>query len=96
MARSDSFEFEVYVRPGARHPSIGGLHDGVLVVRTSARPIDGRANDAVQQAIAEAFGVRPAAVSIIRGGTARRKRIRVEGDSRILAQRHEILTAEAN
>jgi uncharacterized protein (TIGR00251 family) len=74
---SDGFEFEVYVRPGSRRPSIGGTHDDVLVVATAARPIDGQANDAVQRSIAEAFAVRASAVSIIRGTTARRKRIRI-------------------
>lgn len=78
MVGSDGFEFEVYVRPGTRRPSIGGTHDNVLVVATSARPIDGQANDAVQQAVADAFAVRVSAVSIVRGGAARRKRIRID------------------
>jgi uncharacterized protein len=97
MAASEGFEFEVYVRPGTRRPSIGGTHDDVLVVATSARPIDGQANDAVQQAISTAFGVRPSTVSIIRGGTARRKRIRIESPASNcadLASRLESLRAD--
>jgi uncharacterized protein len=80
MAASDGFEFEVYVRPGTRRSSIGGTHDDLLVVATSARPIDGQANDAVQRAIAEAFAVRVSSVSIMRGGAGRRKRIRIDAD----------------
>lgn len=82
-----AIEFEVYVRPGVRRPSIGGCHDDVLVVRTSAQPVEGQANDAVHRSIAEAFDVRASSVSIVRGATSRRKRIRVEGDPDRLATR---------
>ncbi|MFN8022487.1 MAG: DUF167 domain-containing protein [Acidimicrobiales bacterium] len=73
-----TFEFDVHVRPGARRASVGGSHDGVLAVAVTAPPADGKANDAVCDALARAFGVRASAVGIVRGHTSRRKHVRVE------------------
>jgi uncharacterized protein len=85
------FEFDVHVRPGASRTRIDGVHGGVLAVRVAAPPADGRANDAVCAALAAAFDVRPSAVSIVRGSTSRRKRIRIEGDSDHLEVRLKVL-----
>ena len=41
--------------------------------------VDGKANAAVIEAVAEAFGVRRAAVSIVRGETGRRKTLHIAG-----------------
>ena len=48
-------DLEVLVRPGSSRTEVGGTHDGRLVVRTTARAIDGRANEAVVRALAERF-----------------------------------------
>ena len=44
-----------------------------------APPADGRANAAVLALVAEAFGVKEAAVTIVSGPTSRTKRVRVAG-----------------
>ena len=84
---NDGLEFDVHVRPNTRRSELGGAHDGVLVVKVSAPPADGRANEAVCAAVAEGFGVRPAAVELLRGASSRRKRVRVAGDRLALAER---------
>jgi uncharacterized protein (TIGR00251 family) len=86
-----ALEFDVHVRPGTKRNSVGGVHGELLVVRTTAPPVDGRANDAVESALAEAFGVRPSTVSIVRGATARRKRVRIVGDRDVLVARLDAL-----
>lgn len=63
----------VRVQPGARHPSVGGSVDGALVVRVSARAVDGKATEAAMRAVADAFGVHRRAVSLVTGSTSRRK-----------------------
>lgn len=83
--RVTSLEFDVHVRPGARRTTVGGVHDGVLVVTVAAPPADGQANDAVVTAIASAFGVRVSAVELVRGHRGRRKRIRIDGPRSTLA-----------
>lgn len=81
----------VRVQPGASRPKVGGRygHDDppVLVVRVAAKPVDGRANQAVREALADAFGVKVAAVALKVGETARLKVFEVEGaDERRLAE----------
>ena len=49
------------------------------MIRVTAPPVDGRANDALCRLIAKAAGVAPSKVSIVRGHTARDKHVRVEG-----------------
>jgi len=48
----------IRVRPGSARTSVGGQHDGALVVRVSARAVDGQATEAALAAVAAAFGVR--------------------------------------
>jgi uncharacterized protein len=69
----------VRVRPGSPRPGVGGEHDGALVVRVSARAVDGRATEAALRAIADAFGVRRPAVTLVTGTTSRTKVVDVAG-----------------
>ena len=69
----------VWVRPGSARPGVGGEHDGALVVRVTARAVDGRATAAALTAIADAFGVRRHAVTLVAGAASRRKIVEVSG-----------------
>lgn len=69
----------IRVRPGAGRDVVGGEHDGALVVRVGARAVDGKATAAALAAVAEAFGVRPAAVTLVTGATSRTKVVDVDG-----------------
>jgi uncharacterized protein len=74
----------VRVHPGARMDAVGGRYgDGepaVLVVRVRAPAVDGRANVAVERALASAFGVAAADVRIVSGRTSRSKTVDVAID----------------
>jgi hypothetical protein len=75
----------VLVRPRAGRNETAGEHDGAIVIRVTAPPADGRANDAVRKLIAKRVGVAPSRVAIVRGEGAREKLIRVAGvDERTL------------
>ena len=65
----------------ARDEVVGWRDDGVLLVRTTAPPVDGAANKAVCRLIAKAAGVAPSRVSVVRGERSRDKVVRVEGMS---------------
>jgi uncharacterized protein len=69
----------VRVQPRARREQIVGWRNGVLIVKVSAPPVDGRANRALCALIAAAAGVAPSSVSVIRGAGVREKIVRVEG-----------------
>ncbi len=77
----------IRVRPGSARPSVGGEHDGGLVVRVSARAVDGRATEAALAAVATALGVRRSAVTLVAGATSRTKVVEVaDGDPEVLAR----------
>jgi uncharacterized protein YggU (UPF0235/DUF167 family) len=69
----------VWVRPGSARPGVGGERNGALVVRVSARAVEGQATEAVLTAVAAAFGVRRRAVTLVTGATNRTKVLEVEG-----------------
>lgn len=69
----------IWVRPGSPRPGVGGERAGALVVRVSARAVDGQATEAALRAVADAFGVRRGAVTLISGATSRAKIIEVDG-----------------
>ena len=70
---------DILVQPRAARPGVGPLVGDRLRVAVSAPPVDGQANDAVIEELARAFGVRRAAVTIVRGQTGRRKTVRIAG-----------------
>ena len=49
------------------------------MIRVTAPPVDGRANDALCALVAKRAGVAPSRVSVVRGHTGRDKVVRVEG-----------------
>jgi hypothetical protein len=79
------------VRPGASRAGVGGAVADRLLVRVNARAVDGKATDAALRAMAEAFCVRPAAVTLVSGSTTRDKLVAVEGDATMLALRLDAL-----
>lgn len=89
------------VRPGASRTAVGGQYDGVagpaLVVAVSARAVEGQATKAALDAIASAFGVRRAAVTLVRGATSRDKVVDIGGNENDIRQRlSELLTKAGN
>jgi uncharacterized protein len=70
-------EIAVKVTPRARRPGVA-LDEGVLRVGVSAPPEDGKANAAVQAALAHALGVAKGRLVLIRGATAREKVFRLD------------------
>lgn len=69
----------VRVIPRAARDRLDGWRQGRLLVRTTAPPLQGRANDAVRALIADALGLAPSAVEVIRGAQTRDKLLRVRG-----------------
>ena len=70
---------DVQVVPRASRVAVGPAVGDRLRVAVTAPPVDGAANAAVVDALARAFGVRRAAVRIVRGETGRRKTVEIDG-----------------
>lgn len=71
----------IRVRPGSSRTSVGGSHDGALVVRVSARAVDGKATAAALAALADALGLRAAQVRLVSGATSRTKVVEAPDDA---------------
>ena len=70
---------DVHVQPAAGRTAVVGRHGAALKLRVAAPPADGRANDATCALLAQTFGVKDAAVSLVSGATSRSKRVRIDG-----------------
>jgi uncharacterized protein (TIGR00251 family) len=71
----------VRVKPGASRTAVGGSLDGALVVRVTARAVEGQANVALIRALAAAFGVPRRDVALVSGATSRSKVVDIAGAS---------------
>jgi hypothetical protein len=94
-ASPNGIAFWIHVSPGAKHEAVGGAHGDALRVAVQAPPIEGRANAACVEALANAFGVKRPAVALDPAARGRRKRIRVAGDAAALATRLAALAGES-
>ena len=77
--RAGAARFSVRVQPRAAHSVVEGIHGGALKVRLRAPPVDGAANDALIELLAERLDVPKRAVTIVSGATARTKLVQVHG-----------------
>jgi uncharacterized protein len=72
-------DLAIRVQPRAKRTEVAGERQGAVVIRTSAPPVDGKANAAVCRLIAKRLGVPQGAVRIVRGEGSRDKLVRIDG-----------------
>ncbi len=78
---------DVRVRPGASRTRVGGAYGERLVVAVGARAVDGAATEAALAALADAFGVRRRAVTLVLGVTSRDKTVEVDAPDDVVRTR---------
>ena len=69
----------VRVQPGARRDDVAGEREGTLLVRVTAPPVEGKANEAVRRLLAKRLGIAPGRVSVVRGASSRHKLVEIDG-----------------
>lgn len=69
---------DLHVQPGAARSEFAGRYGERIKVRLKARAVDGRANDALVEFLAEHYGVPRRRVSIVSGLKSRDKRVVIE------------------
>jgi uncharacterized protein (TIGR00251 family) len=79
VATPDGVILAVRVIPRARKHEIAGTREGALLVRLAAPPVEGAANDALIELLADRLGVPRRAVRIVSGWRSRQKRVAVTG-----------------
>ena len=82
MAAGESVRIDVYVQPRASRTEVSGEHDGCIKIRLAAPPVDGAANAALVEFVAARLHVAKSAVRVVRGASARRKTLEIDGASR--------------
>ena len=69
----------VRVQPRASKDALGGERQGALVVRLTAPPVEGAANEALARFLGRTLGVAPSAVRVVSGASGRNKVVSVAG-----------------
>jgi uncharacterized protein len=77
--RPEHADLNVRLQPRARRDEVVGERGGTVVIRVTAPPVEGKANDALCRLIAKAAGIPPSSVAIVRGHSSRDKVVRVDG-----------------
>ena len=75
---SEKVLIPVRVQPRCVRSEISGVSGGRLKIKTTAAPVEGRANSAAAKLLARAFGVPPSRISLKTGATGRLKTFVVE------------------
>jgi uncharacterized protein (TIGR00251 family) len=68
---------ELHVQPGAARSEFAGEHGGRVKVRLAARAVDGKANEALIDFLAEHYRVPRTRVRIVSGLKSRQKRVEI-------------------
>jgi uncharacterized protein (TIGR00251 family) len=82
-------DLRVRLTPRADRDAVTAVADGVVHVRVTAPPADGRANESLRRLLAKQLRVPRSTVELVRGHTAREKTVRVAGLE--AAEAHRIL-----
>lgn len=77
--REGGVSFLVRVQPRASQDEIAGVLGGAMKIRLRAPAVEGRANDALVEYLAELLKTPKAAVRILSGERSRQKRVEVRG-----------------
>ena len=75
----EELALSVRVQPRASRNEVLEVRNGQLLVRTTAAPADGKANNAVIKLLAEFLHVAPSRIRLVRGKTQRNKELRISG-----------------
>lgn len=81
------FRFDVRVQPRASKNEFAGVHNGALRVRLQAPPVDGAANEALIEFLADELDVPSRLVRIVSGFGSRNKVVEVDARARLALDR---------
>ena len=76
---ANGLTIRVRVQPRASKDALGGEREGALVVRLTAPPVEGAANEALARFLGRTLGIAPSAVRVVSGASGRNKVVSVAG-----------------
>jgi uncharacterized protein len=74
-----SCRLEVKVIPGASRDEVAGTMGNAVKIKLRAPPVEGRANEALVEFLAERLDLPRRAISLVHGDTSRQKLLHIEG-----------------
>jgi len=89
----DGIIFKVKVQPKASKNEFAGLYQDALKIRLTAPPVEGKANKALIDFLADWLGVKKSQVEIVSGQLSKIKIIKVIGEGSNLMKRIQELTS---
>ena len=87
QARAETVSLTLHIQLGARKIEIAGLHGDALKIRLAASPVDGKANAALIDFLADRFAVTRSAVVLKSGQASRRKIVEIAVSEAVARQR---------
>ena len=90
---SHLLKLAIHATPGASRTEAAGAHGAALRVRLAAPPVDGKANAALIDWAAAAFGVPKKQVELLHGAAGRQKVLGIRFDSQAELQAAQALVA---
>lgn len=73
----DDWLLSVRVQPGASRSEVAGEYGEQLRIRLAAPPVDGKANEALEEYVAAELGLARSRVAVLRGHASRSKVLRI-------------------
>jgi uncharacterized protein len=77
----DGCTLALRMRPGARKNDIAGIHAGAVKISLTTPPVDGRANKALIEFLADLLRIPQSRIAIVSGASNRTKLLRITGKS---------------
>ena len=78
---ADGCTLAIRVHPGAKENDVTGLHAGAAKISLTAPPVDGRANEALIEFVADRLRIPQSRIALLSGTTSRMKVLRITGKS---------------
>jgi uncharacterized protein (TIGR00251 family) len=75
----DRVRISVRAKPRSSKAGVEGMKEGALVVRVTAPPIDGKANDEIVEVLAKHFGLKKSDIAWISGERSKNKILELRG-----------------
>ncbi len=77
----EAIRLHIFIQPKASKNEIIGPHSGLLKIKITAPPVDGKANEGLIEYLSDYFDIPKRNIIIIRGETSRKKTLELRGIS---------------
>lgn len=69
----------LFIQPKSSKNEVVGSHNGLLKIKITAPPVDGKANECLIEFLSDVFDIPKRDITIIRGETGRNKTVELSG-----------------